>query len=166
MDAIELTSDLVDMYSDASGNPLLGFGAFCGPEWTFGQWNKEFIIEQKPSIEFLELFAVTVGVINWIRLFKNRKITLFCDNESVVNMMNKMTSSCKRCMVLLRIITLEGLTQNVRISAKHVSTTTNGKANALSQLDFKHFRKLGPNMNKQATEIPKQLWPIDKVWFQ
>ena len=45
----------------------------------------------------------------------------------------------KHCMTLLRLVVLEGMVYNVRISAKHVGTKQNGKADALSRLDFKRF---------------------------
>ena len=75
------TAQMLDMFSDASRNFKLGFGAYCGPEWTYGQWNTEFCNEVQPSIEYFELFAVAVGVLNWLKLFRNHKIVLFCDNE-------------------------------------------------------------------------------------
>ena len=39
MDFNMLTASVIDMYSDASRNFNLGFGAYCGTEWTFGQWD-------------------------------------------------------------------------------------------------------------------------------
>ena len=158
-----VSSEDIDMYSDASGT--IGFGAYCGTEWTFGAWDKSFLAEQNPSIEFLELFALTVGVLNWIWLFKNKKVALFCDNEAAVAMVNSSVSKCKRCMVLLRIITLEGLIHNVKISAKYVNTKANGKSDALSRLDFDRFWKLAPYMNDMPSQIPQEVWPIEKIWF-
>ena len=37
-----------DMYSDASRNFKLGFGAYCGPEWTFGKWEESFCEKAQP----------------------------------------------------------------------------------------------------------------------
>ena len=59
-----LTAVDIDMYSDASRKFKLGFGAYCGPEWTFGQWDPIFMETHQPSIEYLELFGVTVAVLN------------------------------------------------------------------------------------------------------
>ena len=165
MDFGVISSSEIDMYSDASRNHNLGFGAYCGTEWTFGKWESTFMIRYEPSIEYLELFGVTVAVMNWIKLFKNKRMILFCDNEAMVHMINNSSSSCKNCIVLIRLIVLEGLVYNVKINAKHVGTKQNGKADALSRLDFKRFRKLGPTMNKTATPIPVQLWPISKIWM-
>ena len=101
-----------------------------------GQWDKVFCSKYKPSIEYLELFGVLVAVLNWIKLYRNRRIILFCDNEAVVSMNNKSSSKCKNCMVLVRLLTVESIHRNVRIFAKHVGTKQNGKADALSRLDL------------------------------
>ena len=167
MEAVSLTAQDIDMYSDASGNYRLGFGSYCGPEWTFGQWDEVFCKQQKPSIEYLELFAVTVGVLNWIKIFKNKRIYLFCDNEAVVHMINNSSSKCKNCMVLVRLITAESMICNVRVFAKHVGTKQNGKADALSRLDFKRFWELSKSsMNQDCSSIPDNIWPISKIWMK
>ena len=167
MDSVSFNAEQLDMYSDASGNYSLGFGAYCGTEWTFGQWDTEFCQANTPSIEYLELFTLLVGVLNWIKLYGNRRIILFCDNEAVVNMVNGSSSSCKNCMVLIRILTAESMHRNVRIYARHVGTKDNGKADALSRLDFNRFWRLaGDSMNEYATSIPDAIWPMSKIWFQ
>ena len=161
-----ITAEVIDMYSDASRNFNLGFGAYCGPEWSVGQWNRSFMEKYEPSIEYLELYALLVGVLNWIKLFKNKKIVLFCDNEAVVHMVNNNSSTCKHCMQLIRIIVLECMVQNVRVLARHVGTKDNGKADALSRLDFNRFRRLGGHsMNKESTKIPENIWPLSKIWY-
>ena len=164
MDYSCIEASVLDMYSDASRNYKLGFGAYCSTEWTFGQCENDFCNKVKPSIEYLELFGVLVGVLNWIKFFKNRRIILFCDKESVVHMINKSTSNCKNCMVLIRLLVAEGINSNVRIFARHVGTKENGKADALSRLDWNRFWKLGGNMNSQPTPIPDHIWPFSKIW--
>ena len=165
MDSVSINAEEIDMYSDASGNYGLGFGAYCGPEWSWGQWDEDFCRSFQPSIEYLELFAVLVGVLNWIRLLANRRVVLFCDNEAVVHMINKNTSSCRQCMVLMRLLVEESISRNVRVYTKHVGTKENGKADALSRLDYKRFKQLaGDTMNQQQTAIPKEIWPMNKIW--
>ena len=159
---------VLDMYSDASGNFNLGFGAFCGTEWTFGQWDKNFCEEAQPSIKYLELFAVTVSVLNWLRFFKNRRIVLFCDNEAVVSMINNTSSKCKQCMVLIRMIVLEGLITNTKVFARYVRSKENGKADALSRLQFKRFWDLAKddNMSLTPVSVPPSIWPMEKIWIK
>ena len=122
------------MYSDATKQAKLGFRGYCDSDWTYSKWEKNFIEQEDPSIQYLKLFAVTVVVKVWIKRFKNRRIVLFCDNESVVNMLNNTSCSCKNCMVLMRMIVLECMIWNVRVFAKHVNSKSNLVVDLLSRL--------------------------------
>ena len=124
IDFNELSADEIFMYSDASKNKDLGFGAVCQNDWMIGMWaesklnpesDDNFIQDQDPSIAYLELYALVAGVIQWIHRFANKRVILFCDNESVVHMVNKSSSRCKNCMVLIRLMTLESMVHNVRV---------------------------------------------------
>ena len=160
-----VTAKEINMYSDASRNFQKGFGALCGTSWSCGVWNARFMEQNQPSIEYLELYAVTVAVLNWIRRYSNKRVFLFCDNMSVVHMLNKSSSTCKNCMVLVRLIVLEGLLRNVRVYAKHVRTEHNILSDSLSRLNFDKFRKHGPHMEEMSTPIPDEIWPMEKIWL-
>ena len=162
----EIDAEDVDMYSDASGSMKFGgFGAFCDQEWSAGRWDPTFLAICRPSIEYLELYALTVGVVLWIHKFKNRTINLFCDNTSVKDMVNDTTSSCKNCMVLLRIVVMHGLLHNVRIRVKYVPTDKNKKADALSRSQWSKFKRLSEGMKTLPTAVPEFMWPISKIWI-
>ena len=167
MESVSMNATQIDMFSDTSGNFKLGFGAFCGTEWTFGQQDSAFCSKYEPSIEYLELFGVLVGILNWIKLFRNRRIILFCDNQAVVNMINNSALCCKNCMVLIRLLTTESILQNVRVFAKYVPTGDNGKADALSRLDLDRFWRLScdDNMNPCPSAVPEAVWPVSKIWM-
>ena len=82
-----------------------------------------------------------------------------------MHMINNSASGCKNCMVLIRLLTAESLLNNVRVFARHVGTKENGKADALSRLDFRRFYMLAKGgMNKEPTGIPKAIWPMKKIW--
>ena len=125
-----VTAEEICMYSDAAKNSELGFGAICQNDWMAYTWAESrdkfhlenFIIQEDPSITYLELFAVTAGVLQWINRFANRRICLFCNNEGAVQIINRSSSRCENCMVLVRLLTLESMKHNVRISAKYVSS--------------------------------------------
>ena len=127
-------------------------------------WNTTWLQEEKPSIEYLELYAVAVGIMLWIHKFKNGRVLLHCDNESVCRMLNKSPTSCRNCMILIRLIVMECLRQNVHVTAEWVSTGDNGKADALSRMDIKRFHRLGKNMDVSPTALPQEIWPIQKIW--
>ena len=131
----------------------------------FQCWDAKFIAKFKPSIEYLELFAVTAAVITWINQFKNRRIILFCDNESVVNMINYTTTTCKNCMVLIRMIVLKGLVENVRIFARHIEGAKNVYADSLSRNKIVYFKDLCVKADKAIDQEPTAaIWPVQKIW--
>ena len=58
-----ITADDVKLYSDSSVNEELGFGGlFKDSEYFWGRWEYGYIQKYQPSIEYLELFAVCVGL--------------------------------------------------------------------------------------------------------
>ena len=158
------TADELDFYTDASGK--LGMGGYCENSYFTQMWPKWFL-ETAPSIELLELLAVTVGVLLWIHKFRNRRIVIFVDNKSVRDMLNNNSSSTKDCMVLIRIIVLECMIWNVRLFAKFVSSKDNDIADALSRAQYKRFSNLIQErkkvMNAQPCRMPEEIWPLNKI---
>ena len=165
----KLTSVDVDFYTDASANPNLGCGGICESNWFIVPWNERFINKYKSSINYLELYALTIAIYLWSYKFMNQNITIFCDNMSVVQMVNKSSSKCKNCMVLIRLIVLKSLTHNVKINVKHVPGKNNNFADWLSRLEYKKFRqqsrKISRKFDNKPMEIPQDLWPMEKLWL-
>ena len=54
---------------------------------------------------------------------------------------------------------------NVHLKAEWVSTGDNGKADALSRLDFERFWSLESGMDHIPQKLPQDIWPITKVWI-
>ena len=152
--------------SDASRNGLLGFGAVFNKHWTYEQWEPGFIANCDPSIEYLELFGVVAALLTWGHELKDRRIILFCDNMSVVGMINLSTSSCKNCMFLLRLMILNNLVFNRMVFARHISSRDNYLSNALSRLQLKCFWSLAPlGMDKVKTPVSKLVWSVSSIWL-
>ena len=162
MDFQEVLATEINLLSDAAKSQTKGFGAICDKSWMYDAWNPSFIAEKDPSIKYLEIFAVTAAVLTWIKHFKNKRIYLFCNNESAVHMINNSTSKCKNCMVLLRFITLENMIQNIRVFAKHVSSQNNGPSDALSCLQLDRFFKCVPDAELNRTPIPDKNGQLKK----
>ena len=164
--AMDMTSEEICFCSDASASSELGYGCIYQTKWISGIWESEFIREEKPSIEYLELFALCAGLFTWESLLTDCRIIIFCDNISVCHMLNKLTSSCKNCMVLIRMLTLNGLRFNRRVKAKYISSKANFLADSLSRNQMKRFRRLGPQMNEIPDIIHPDLWPMSKLWIK
>ena len=167
----EVTADDIFFFTDASKSFRTGCGGVCKPVghkgyWFYTAWNKAFLKQYQPSIAYLELYALVVGAVLWLKYFTNRRIYLFCDNISVVYMVNNTTSSCPQCMVLIRILVLHSMIHNVRVFAKYVNTKNNVLADHLSRLRINKFKQLtGSDFLQTGAQLPVELWPMDKLWL-
>ena len=161
-------ANVLNFYSDASLNENFGFGVLFKNRWTYGRWGKDFVKQQKPSIEFLELFALVAGILLWgeDKDLTNMRAIVFCDNEAVVNMVNNSTSKCPKCMKLIRILIFNCMLHNRCIFVNHVRTEKNILADSLSHMNFTRFWKNAPaGTSKYPDEVPHEIWLIEKVWF-
>ena len=125
----------IGFYSDTSVAAMLGFGVVFGNHWLCRNWDVQFIIVQDPSIEFLELYALCIGIFAWENYpqMTNNRICVNCDNMAVVHMVNNLTSRCKNCMFLIWMLVLNGLKFNRRITARYINTKDNNLSDALSR---------------------------------
>ena len=128
------TLETLNFYTDSSANEDLSFGCVFKDRWMFGRWEIGYIKKYKLSIEYLELAVLCIGVITWGHLLQNQRIIIFCDNQVVLCMVNNMTSKCKNCMVLIRLLVLDNLRHNRRVSVKYVTSKNNFLADYLSRL--------------------------------
>ena len=168
MDFKAIQAEEVEFYLDASGSWNKGrIGAICGKSWIMQAWDTNLMKKLNPSIEYLELYALTAALLNWLPRFKNRQIYVFVDNESIKAMVNKSSSKCKNCMVLIRFITLHSLLHNVRVFAKHLRTHKNVLADTLSRLNWNKFKShVKHTVDEQGTSVPECIWPVNKIWLR
>ena len=155
-------------FMDAVKNADLGFGGIHNRNWMIGSWDRQFMEECNPTIEYLELYAVLVSVKLWLKDFQNQRIILFCDNQSVVHMINNQSSKEKQCMVLLRLLVTECLICNSRVFARHVREIHNEFSDFLSRKRLDKFWNLARDRNmffKAKSEIlPESIYPPRKLW--
>ena len=88
------------------------------------------------------MFAILHAVFLWHRYWENGKLIVHCDNEGVVNAINK-KSICGPIINLLQILLLLTGLLNIDILAVWIPTAENAVADALSQHDFKRLTNLG-----------------------
>ena len=161
----EITSRKLKFYSDASASEILGFGVIFNDQWLYGQWERDYITKFKPSIGYLELYALVAVVLTWGQEIHDSRVTVFCDNSSVVAMINSMVSTCRNCMFLLRLLTLNNLVNNRRIFALYIKSKDNDLSDALSRLQFDRFWSLAPpSMNRLPSQISELVWPPSAIW--
>ena len=147
-------NDALELFTDAAGG--IGFGGFFDGHWFQGKWTPEFL-ELSPSIAFCELYPVVVAVYCWAPQLANRKVRFRTDNESVVHIINKQSSSCDKIMHLMRIFVCQCLRYNILFKAIHVPGTRNEIADSLSRFQMTRFRALAPLADMAMTPLPP-LW--------
>ena len=156
----------IGFYMDASKNFSLGFGGICKEHfWMQVRW-PEYFKQLDPSIQYLELYAQTAGILAWGFLFANKRVRIHCDNMSVVSMINNSSSSCPNCMILIRILTCHCMVHSLRVFAQHVKTKNNGISDSLSHFQMTRFERLTKHMQLQSepTPVPDLIWPPMKIW--
>ena len=104
MQALEL-----DFFTDSAKGVDLGMGGVFGGQLFFARWEENYIKSCDPSIGYLELLAICVGVFIGSEELRNRRVVVFSDNQSAVQMSNDTSSKCKNCMFLIRQLTLHSL---------------------------------------------------------
>ena len=62
----------LDWYTDAAKSAQRGYGGHHMSHWFYGQWDTEFFNKYDPSIEYLQLYALTAGVLLWLKNHKNQ----------------------------------------------------------------------------------------------
>ena len=159
----------IPFFTDASRNFDLGFGGYCQNSWMMCKWDS-FTKSVNPSIGYLELFAAVAGVLAWVHRFKNKRVTISVDNQSVLHMINETTSGCKNCMVLIRLLVLECLHWNVKLRVIYVKSKDNDLADALSRGQWSTFNRLARKrkllIEQHNTPVPEKIWPISKIWIK
>ena len=163
-----VTSEELFFYTDASGK--YGMGGVCEVNWMIMKWDPIFIKENNPSIQYLEMYALLAAVLAWTHRYKNKNLTIFCDNQNVCRAVRDSSTSCKNCMILIRILVLHCVTLNINLTAKYVKSAKNDLVDTLSRGKIKLFKKLADERKLSFMEssipVPKALLPMRNLWLK
>lgn len=161
----------IQLTSDAAKSHLLGYSTCLVEQQTktvffcYSQWEASLIETYDPSVQFLELYALSVGVVLFAPKFKNLRVRIGCDNQAVVQMVNETTSSCKHCMILIRLLTLTALNFNIALQVRYVKSKDNLLSDALSRLDYNRFKASLPNeFSLRRLLTPGPMLPVAKFF--
>ena len=137
-------------FTDAAAS--VGYGAFFQGKWVQGRWPAG-ILEDPPSIAFLEFCPLLVAVLCWAPLLSNRRVKFRSDNSAVVHIINSQTSQCDRLMHLVRLFVLECLRFNIVFKVVHIPGVANDLADSLSRFQMGRFwgRSAGRGAGNDAT---------------
>ena len=154
-----LDSDSLELHTDASGT--LGYGGILGQKWFQGRWETHHLLNAPGiSIAWQELFALVVACHLWGDEFANKRIVFYCDNQSVVNIVNSKRSHIPRVMDLVRHFTLLTLRHNFYPRAEHIEGKKNDIADSLSRFQMERFRRLAPHADPAPCPVPPTMLVI------
>lgn len=163
-------ADEIDFFTDgALDDERLGVGGRFGRSWLSGmvRMSEFWDVSTKITIQMVELYSILLALSLWIDRLSNRRVVLFCDNEAVMHMLNKSTSSCKVCMVMLRMITLWSMKFNTRIFCMYIKSEDNTSADLLSRGRISEFLwHAGTTVNEEGDELVPEIWPLPKSWLE
>ena len=89
-----------------------------------------------------KLYPIVAASVSWGQEWRRKWITMFCDNEAVLAMINTKRYACATIMSLLRRLTWQSVTLNVIIKSAHIPGHYNVLADSLSRFRFQEFRRL------------------------
>ena len=139
LESKQTPSPPLQLFTDAAGS--IGFGGY-----TTGI-----------SIAWQELYLIYLACCLWGSQWTTKRIVFFCDNESVVQILNQKTSKCPKIMDLLRPIVLCTLRHNFTFAAKHVRGLDNGIADSLSRFQLDRFKQLALLASPLPCVIPSSM---------
>lgn len=165
-----LHADQIDFYTDAAlSETRLGVGGKFNSYWFAGLMGlrKGGTILEHINIQIAELYSIMLAICLWSGKLRNRRVVIFTDNEAVMHMVNKSSSTCRICMIMIRLITYWSMKYNVRYFAMHVGTDDNTDADLLSRQRLEEFRRRNRSSwgEMKRCELPDELWPLPLHWL-
>lgn len=153
LDVLQVPAHDIGFYSDASGALHCGWGCYFRGMWAQGTWGK-FLEEHNPSIAWMELYTLTVGVVLWSEWFRTKRILVNCDNTASVHIVNNQTSSCPKAMGLVHLLVHSQLRYQFTLQAQYI----NHVADALS-----HFQVQRPGTGCTGTPLSATRLPVSTL---
>ena len=141
-----------------------------------GGWNNEHyfhfrfpqsIIQQGKYINQFELYTVMIATQLWALSFGGMNIPIYCDNETMVQVLWTGDSDSEVSQCCLHEIRYHAAKFNSRIQSVHIAGVSNGISDILSRIHTnpeleEEFRKLTQGLNLTRSEVVgtqlKQFW--------
>ena len=114
-----------ELSSDASGKQR--YGVYYNGEWFSGAWSA---VQQPLGMVYKELFPIVVACHLWGPTLSRLRIKFWCDNQSVVHIIQSGTSKDDKIMHIVRALYLITAQYNFRVCVCHVPGKSNRIADA------------------------------------
>ena len=143
--------------TDASGS--WGCGAVFETQWFQLAWPTEWT---RMDIMAKELAPIVLSCAVWGPLIFGKRLEFRCDNNSLVEAINKGSSKQLMVMHLLRCLWFLSAFFEVKLTASHIPGVANTAADMLSRNRATEFLISHPQMSQVPTPVPT---PLQKLVF-
>ena len=139
----------LNLCTDASG---IGIGGFYKGSW----FSIPVEYDDELGIAYFELLAVLFAVFTWGKVWKNRQILLFTDNESICQIWSTGSCKSKDIMNLVRHLFFFIAQHNINLLLRHIPGRENNFADLLSRLQVAKFMSLCPDADTEPANVPEE----------
>ena len=146
------TSFDCQVVTDASGS--WGCGAQFKDHWFQYAWPDGWLTV---GIMAKELVPIVIGCAVWGPLLVKKDTELKCDNQGLVDAVNKGSSKDEMVMHLLRCLWFFTAFFNIRVTATHIRGVDNSSADMLSRNQAECFLSTNPQASRTPTPLPPPL---------
>ncbi len=141
------------VYSDASGTAYAGV---YGNQWFAGKFPPEWL---NMSIAVKEMVPIYIAINCWISRLCNSTIVFYTDNESVMHILQSLTSSDPVIMKMIRQMVIVAMLNNVVFYSKHIPGRYNVISDALSHFQWQRAREWAPWLSLKPEQPPAECFP-------
>ena len=144
----------VELYTDSSN---FGIGCVYRNSWFMVPFigNTSHLVNK--SINWRELYALVKAIATWGHLLSNKRVLLYCDNESVTYIVNSGTSRDHDIMKLVRILFYICACYNIECKCQHILGIYNIESDLLSRNRLADYLNYNPNADRVMTP-PLNIW--------
>ena len=134
-----------ELSSDTSGKK--GFGVYSNGAWFYRAW---LPAQQPLDMAYKELFPIVLACHIRGQSWSNQRIKSWCDNQSVVHILQSGTSNDKKsCIWFVRFSWLP-----LNLIFEHLLGKTNQIADSFSRFNLQEFFHLAPDRSSSLTCQP------------
>ena len=147
----EYWSSSIDLHlwTDASD---IGFGALFGDKWISVPFSGELEYCKGFTIAWRELYSIVSASATWGPYLRSKRVLFHCDNEAVVQIIQKGSSRDADMMNLVRKLFYICVSNNFECSAVHIPGVRNEAADALSRLELDRFRSIRASADSNPSQ--------------
>lgn len=149
-----MSSYTLELHTDAAQSK--GYAGIYRSKWFYGPFPENW---KNINIMTLEFYPIILAIELWGPLWRNHSILLFTDNEALVSVINKQSTSDGQAMKMVRYMVLRCLQFNILFKAKHIPGKKNIFADYLSRLQVEQFLKIAPAAQPKPCLVPHQFQP-------